>query len=75
MTKAYILLTTGGHKMKSYNHKNKTINVRIDKDLDKRLQAYSNERRITVSDLMRSLLEDYLGDSNFVETENELASV
>lgn len=61
--------------MKSYNHKNKTINVRIDKDLDKRLQAYSNERRITVSDLMRSLLEDYLGDSNFVETENELASV
>jgi hypothetical protein len=61
--------------MKSYNHKNKTINIRIGKDLDNKLQAYSEEKRITVSELTRSLLEDYFCDSNYVDNENELASV
>ena len=61
--------------MKSYNHKNKTINIRIDRDLDNKLQAYSEKKRITISELTRGLLEDYFCDSNYVDNENELASV
>jgi len=61
--------------MKAYNHKTKTINIRIDKDLDNKLQHYAESQRVTVSQLTRNLLEDYFCDSTFVSGENGLASV
>jgi predicted transcriptional regulator len=61
--------------MKAYNHKTKTINIRIDKDLDNKLQHYAEAQRVTVSQLTRNLLEEYFCDSTFVSGDKELATV
>jgi hypothetical protein len=61
--------------MKTYNHKNKTINIRVDEALAKQIQEYADKKRITISELTRSLLVDFVCDRSYVSCDRELASI